>query len=311
MYMTLSTFSEKVRRHKALTIIAAIGGLFVFLVILAAIAAVFSMVTYTTPSSDVMMLSEQASSPYIGIPAPDLGQETDLTIHEGQATIKSDAAEQDASALREMAERHDGYIEEGAKRETTTRISVTSTVRVPVDNFDALVRDIMDRFDIEDHEIRNIRVGIQRELDEMEIIKRTFEEYGRIREEIQNLPIGEEKISLLMEITEQELELASRKKQYERQLGGKERQADLATLSITFNQKVKARIWPEDLGNEFRDRVHTGVEEISKAAMNTVVYSIVLLAWVAQFLVYAIIIVVPIILVTRIGVRIYRRATRR
>lgn len=309
--MTLSTFLEKVRRHKALVMFTTIGGLFIFLVILAAIAAVFSLVTYTEPSSDVMMMSERAGSSYIGIPTPDLAQETDLTIHEGQATIKSDDAEQDAHVLREIVERHDGYIEEGAKRETTTRISVTSTVRVPVDNFETLVHDIMNRFDIENHEIKNIRVGIQRELDEMEIIRKTFEEYGRIREEIQNLPIGEEKISLLMEITEQELELASRKKLFERQLGGKERQADLATLTLTFNQKVKANIWPEDLGNEFRDRVHTGVEEISKAAMNTIVYSVVLVVWVVQFIVYAIVIIVPIIFVTKIGIRLYRRFTRR
>ncbi len=230
-----------------------------------------------------------------------------VEIKEGQMSIESDNAARDASRVREEAEQHNGHVEESNKRETNTRLRISLTARVPSDNFEGFTKALREQFDVKDYSIRNVRLPVQRELDELSIITQSMEDYQNIREEIKSMETGEEKIQLLMKVTDNELELQQRKKNFERQLSGKQRRSDLATLTVRVEEKKVARMLPEDVGNRFRDRMKDAIDTSVDAGISVVAGGVALLANVIKWIVYAIIVVVPVAFVYRYAKRFYRR----
>ena len=135
---------------------------------------------------------------------------------------------------------------------------------------------------------------IQRQIDEMEIITKALEDYDMIRQETLKLENGEERINLLSRITNEMQFLARQQRELERDLGGKQEQSDLATINFTFRQKLRAEIWPEDLGNLFFDRINWAVDSIATTAVSLVANSFVLLIKVIEYMVYVVVIFVPV-----------------
>lgn len=238
-------------------------------------------------------------------PLPDIPAE--IEVKEGRARIKSEDADGDAEQLRLFVQEYNGYIEESQKTETLTLIRIGSTVRVPTENFDELLKDIQANFDVRTYNTSDFRITIEHQLDELDVIQRTLEDYTEIREEARQLRVDEERIRLLMSITNKETELVRRQRTIERELAVKQRQAEMATLAVSIEQKLPSKLWPEELGARFLERLSWMIDSIATAFIGITTNSLVVLVKVIEYIIYAIIVIVPVAIVWRVGRRIYRR----
>ena len=137
-------------------------------------------------------------------------------------------------------------------------------------------------------------MDVQRQIDEMEIISRALEDYDFLREEALKMENGEERIQLLSQITTEMRNLARQQRELERDLGSKQEQSDLATVNFVFNETLRADLWPDDLGNYFHDRIHWAIESIVTTFLSFVANSFVLLVKVIEYIVYAVVIFLPV-----------------
>jgi hypothetical protein len=217
-----------------------------------------------------------------------------IEIKQGYVGVKSEDAKTDMEILKEMVGKENGHIENSSKSESNTFLSVSATVRIPTENFDSFVKEIEANFELESFELSDYRVDIQREIDEMEIIKQSLEDYDFLREETLKMKDGEERINLLSRITREMQSLAQRQLALERELGGKQEKSDLATINFTFTQTLRAELWPDDLDNLFFDRINWGIETIATTAISLIANVFVLFIRVVEYILYAVIVIVPV-----------------
>ena len=218
-----------------------------------------------------------------------------LEIREGRINVKSEDAEKDFEVLKNIVDEKNGYIEESKKIERNTFLIINAKTRMPIEEFESFIEKIKETFEVEDFELKNYRIDIQRQTDEISIIKQAIEDYNSIREETLNMKPGEERIKLLSMITNEMQYLARQLSQLERSLGGKEEQADLATVNFTFSQTLKAKLWPEELSNRFRDRINWALDSIITTFMFLIANVLVLFVKIIEYIIYIIVIAVPII----------------
>ncbi|MFO7968032.1 MAG: DUF4349 domain-containing protein [Archaeoglobaceae archaeon] len=231
----------------------------------------------------------------------------ELQITEGQMSADTENAEERASEIRSTTFSYDGYIEESDKYSTALHQTVKLKARVPADNFDPFVEELKDDLDIDTYEINNYRISAQQELDELAILNRTLRDYETIREDAMEMEATEEKLDFLMKITEKELEVREKMKEYKRELSQKQVRSDYATLHITLKEKKEVDIWPEDLGSQFNRKVQQALDSIGNILIDTVTFGIVLIFRVLQALVYLIIIAIPAALVYKVARKVYDR----
>lgn len=230
----------------------------------------------------------------------------EVEVKEANFTIKSENAEDEVRIVREISARYEGYIERSNKSETNTILRISMTVRIPTDSFEQFI-DELQNFDVKNYTINNYRIPIQRELDELDILERALGDYSKIRKEINSVPIGEEKINLLMNITKSELELKRLEKTFGRSLSGKERQGELATIRVSLEQKLKAELWPENIDNKFRDGFQRALESILDSIVSISTGSIALFFQVIQWIIYALTVSIPVLFIYKILKHLYDR----
>jgi len=218
----------------------------------------------------------------------------ELEIREARLKVESDDAEDDFEVLQDITRERDGYIETSKKTETSTRLIYTATVRVPVEYFEDFIEDSESAFEIEDFEVNNYRIDVQRQIDEIDVLNRAIQDYESLRDETLELESGEERINLLARLTSEMQSIARQRMALERDLGGKEKKADLATINFTFEETLRAELWPDDLGDLFHERIHEAIDDIALAGVSVLTNSLVLLVKVIEYIVYAIVIVVPV-----------------
>lgn len=246
-----------------------------------------------------------------GAPERDTGgispAQGELQIKEGRMSIDTENAEEKASEIRNVTLSFDGYIEESNKYSTAFHHKIELTARVPASDFDGFVEDLKDKLEIESYEIDNYRISAQRELDELAILNRTLRDYETIRQEAMEMEASEEKLNFLMKITEKELEVKEKMKEYERELSQKQVKSDYATLHVTLNQKKEVDIWPENLGNQFNRKLQQALDSIGNILIETVTFGVVLIFRVLQALIYLVIVAVPAALVYKVARKVYDR----
>ncbi len=233
-----------------------------------------------------------------------------LEIKEGNVEVKSEDAENDFEILKNIVSEKGGYVETSKKNESNVLLEITAQVRMPAEDFEDFVKEVEASFEVEDFELSNYKMDIQRELDEVDIIKRALEDLDFLREETLKLENGEERINLLSRITTEMQFLASQQRDFERNLGGKELQSDLATVTFVFRQTLRADLWPEDLGNLFHDRINWALDSIATILISVVANSFVLLFKIVEYILYVGVIALPVSLVWKLVVKIKRGRER-
>lgn len=219
---------------------------------------------------------------------------TKLDVKEGMLDIKSEDAESDLEVLKTLVSQEDGYIETSSRSESNILLLINAQVRVPIDNFDNFVEKSEQMFDVRDFNLSNYKLEVQQHIDELDIIQQALRDYDFLREETLKLKDGEERINLLASITTQMQNLARQQRELERTLVGREEQSDLATINVVFSQTLRPDLWPEDLGDVFYDRISWGLEEVGTIFASLLANSFVLIIKVLEYIVYAVIIIIPI-----------------
>lgn len=232
---------------------------------------------------------------------------TELEIREGRATIKSQNGETDLEKLTELTDKEGGYIESSSKRDTRTSLIINAQARIPSDKFEEYIGGIKEMFEIESFELFDYRIDVQRQIDELEVVMLAMEDYNKLREETLKTESGEERIKILSSIVSEMQNLARRQRELERELGGTQRQSDLSTVSFTFIEDVKVKLWPENLGNRFRERINWTIDNVITTTIFLLANVVVLFVKVVEYIIYLFVIVLPIMFVWKLIKKIRKK----
>ena len=231
----------------------------------------------------------------------------ELEVKQGRITAKSRDVEEDLALLQEMTLERDGYIESSSKAKSRTFITVYAQARVPIESFEEYIDAVKEKFDVESFEVSDYRIDVQRQLDELDVIMMAMEDYNKLREDALRVESGEERVRILSSIVSEMQDLARRKKELERDLGGSQRQSDLSTVNFSFREDVKIKLWPENLGDRLRERVNWAVDTVVTTVMFFLANAIVLFVRVLEYIAYILIIALPVIFTWKAAQKIKKK----
>lgn len=238
-------------------------------------------------------------------PDGDAGSGAFVEVQEASFSLETENAEVASDAIRGTAGEMNGYVEESHKSEDSLYTTITMTVRVPETDFERFNDRLRQQYEVDSYSVRNYRVSIQRQLDELTIINKSLEEYEDMRSEVRMMEVSADRIDLLMRITEKELELKERQKAYLRQLSSAQQRSQLATVTVELRERKDVDLAPENVWNRFKNAVKDMLDSITDIAINTVTDGITLFFRVIQLIIYAVIVLVPLGLAYRVGRRLY------
>jgi len=230
-----------------------------------------------------------------------------VLIREGNVLIDSEDTVQDEIEIRTLTESFNGYIQEASQSNSNTRHRTNMTARVPADSFADYVDSIRDRFEIENYQIRDFRIEIQEQTTELDIIADTMDRYAEMKAELQRMAVGAERINLTMDITDKQLDLKRQENRLTQQVDRVNRRGDMATLNITLDQRVSAEIWPEDIGNEIRDKIRSVINDVVGITIAIFTTSLVVFMTTIQWAIYLLIILGVLWFAWRLLRKLYRR----
>jgi len=313
----MAKIKEWIKTHKI-----AFGGIVVGIVIVGLI--VYALVgSFLITRRGALPRYYRASEKFLETPATSLkkglnfsvdqeraGGRGEIDVKEGSMEIKSKNAEGDFAKIKSLVENYQGYIERSSKSSTNLYLWINLTLRVPSEKLLDLVEEMKRKFEVKSYNIRNYRISIERELDEFEILKKSLSDYEGIRNEIKEMAVGKDKIELLMRLTEKELELKRREKSYQREISFQERRGEYATLQISIKQRKSPKILPENVWNEFKDRLRRALENVVDILKDLIGGSIELFFKAIQVAVYLLIIGIIIAVFYRLGKGLFRRLIR-
>lgn len=216
-----------------------------------------------------------------------------VEVQEADIDIESDDADTTSSEIRETMQGSDGYIERSSRNVNDLYLTIHLTARVPSDRFSAFVDEMRSTYDVESYTVRNFRLPIQRELDELEIINRTLRDLEDIREQVRTMEAGGEKAELLVTLTEKELEVKRQQRELERELSDTQQQSDMATVNFRIQQRRAVEVLPENLGNRFLNEVKESLDDIVNALITTVTGGVEALFQAVKAVVYVIAFAIP------------------
>lgn len=240
-------------------------------------------------------------------PGDDAGAGAFVEVKEARFDIDSDNAVSDADHVRMLADAHEGYVEDSRKHESSLYRTIDMTVRVPDDNFDAFTDSLQTEYEVDSFDVKNHRLSIQRELDELALLNRTLTDYEEMREQIREMNNSEEKINLLMELTEKELQVQEKQRHYEQQLSDKQKRGDESTVRITLRERKNVDVWPENLKNRFMNNIREMLNALTDIALGTVTQAVVLFFTAIQAIIYIIVIAIPLLAAYRLARRFYEK----
>ncbi len=236
---------------------------------------------------------------------------TEVEIKEGRMTAESEDAERDFERLKDYTAAEGGYVEDSSQSKTSRSLVIRAQVRVPTENFDSFTEKLQNNYEVESFSFQDYRVDVQRQLDEISIIRQTLEDYDQMRLQLGEAEVDSTKISTLRSITDQMQHFASQKKRLQRELGSVQRRADLATVNVTFREDIKPSFWPEDIGERFVDRLSWAVENIILTLTGVLVNGLVLLVKVLEYILYFFIIVIPVMCFWKLFMKVKKRLTNK
>ena len=238
------------------------------------------------------------------------GGRGEIDIREGSMEIKSKDAESDFAEIKSLVKNYQGYIERSSKSNTNLYTWINLTLRIPSENLLDLVDELKRRFEVKSYNIMNYRISIERELDEFEILKKSLSDCEKIRNEIKEMAVGKDKIELLMKLTEKELELKRRERSYQREISFQEKRGKYASLQVSIRQRKSPKILPENVWNEFKDRLRKALENVIDTLKNLIGGGIELFFKAIQIAVYLFIVGIIIAVFYRLAKKIFKKFFR-
>jgi hypothetical protein len=244
------------------------------------------------------LVSKEVSDTGVKVPS---GYGEEIEVKEGSMRIESEKAEEDSADIESIVRNYQGYVERSNKSITNLYIQLDLTLRVPSESFTDLVAELKEKFEVESYSIKNYRIPIGRELDEIQILNESLSDYQKTREEINKMAVGKDKIDLLMYLTNQEVILKEKERNYQGVVSSKEKQGEYATLNANLSQKKSPTIWPENVLDQFKDRLRTAVDNTVEILKELMGASIEIFFRAIQIAVYIFIVGIVVAVFYRLG----------
>ena len=235
----------------------------------------------------------------------------EIEVKEGSMAIESESAESDFTKIQSIVGNYQGYVERSNKSITNLYVQLSLTLRVPSESFADLVDKLKEEFEVESYNVKNYRIPIGRELDEIQILNESLADYQKIRGEINEMMVSKNKIDLLMEVTDKELILKQKEKNYQGIVSSKERQGEYATLNVGLNEKKSPTVWPENVWSQFKDRLRTAIDNAAEILRDLIGGSIEIFFRAIQIAVYIFIIGIVVAVFYRLGRILFRWILRK
>jgi hypothetical protein len=235
----------------------------------------------------------------------------EIEVKEGSMKIESESAEEDFAEIESLVGNYQGYLERSRKSITNLYIQLDVTLRVPSENFANLVEELKEEFEVESYNVKNYRIPVGRELDELQILNESLSDYEKIRDEIKEMNVGKDKIELLMQLTDKELGLKEKERTYQNIVSSKERRGEYATLNVNLKQKKSPTIWPENVLDQFKDRLRKALDNTVKTLKDLVGGSIEIFFKAIQIAVYIFIVGIVLAGLYRLGRELFRFIIRK
>ncbi|MDY6774899.1 MAG: DUF4349 domain-containing protein [Halobacteria archaeon] len=234
-----------------------------------------------------------------------------VEVQEAEMSIESESLDEDVSRLRDLTQESGGYVEESSRRQSNLYLTARMTARVPSENFEEFVKSTRDEFDVESYEVRSYRLSIERETTELDILNQTLREYEATRSEIAEMNASAEKLDLLMEVTEKELEVKEKMSRYRTELAQKRQRSEYATVRIEVRERRQPEIVPDNIGDRFRNEVRQMIETVVNILITTVTGGVVVFFRAIQYLIYLVVVAVPVFVAYKLGRWMYGRLSER
>lgn len=267
-----------------------------------------SLLLQTTPQSRLGKAEKQ----YGGAPSESIGAAPEtrtgeyVEVREADFEIKSKNSSKDALKIRSKASSMKGYIERSTQSDGTLYKTIELTVRIPRENFSQFGDYLEENFQVESHDLRNYRLSIEREKTELEILNQTLEDYQEMRNQIKKMNTSEEKIQLLMGLTEKELWVKERQRYYQHQFGEKYERGEYSTFNIDLRERKEVEIWPENIGNQFNEELKEMMDTVTMTLINTVTGGIEIFFKAIEWIIYLAIVLIPLGITYKISKKIYK-----
>jgi hypothetical protein len=108
-------------------------------------------------------------------------------------------------------------------------------------------------------------------------------------------------------LTEKELEIKRRQRDFERDLTEKQKRGDMTTVNVQIRQRKQVDLAPENVGNRFRSQVKEMTDNVTMTVITTLTDGIELLFKAFKWVVFLAIVLVPFGLAYKGGRQLYDR----
>lgn len=308
----LKKFMPMIRRHRLLFSLAVL----IMILVIGGLSYVFiSGITYSRTAAPIYE-SEYERGTYGAVSPAQQAEEaggevvsesTEYKIKKGSASIKSTDAASDYEKVRQKTESLDGWVETMDKSEDYKEISIRTDLKIPSESFDSFADWMMNNLDVESSSLEFYKETVEKEQDEIQILLEALNVYDRLLEKAEAMNVSETSINIVMFITEQKLEVMRLLKLYGYTVEEVKEKAKYASLSITLTQQKKIELMPEDVGREFMTRLRNSISDIVSACMDLVTVPIVIFVNIVVWIIYAIIVLIPLFIAYRILSRIFKK----
>jgi len=240
-----------------------------------------------------------------------LSNPSEYQIKRGSSSIKSAKVESDYETIHHKTTSLNGWVESMTKNEDYSRLSITANLKIPFENFDSFADWLMDNFDVKNANLQLYKMSVEKQQDEIEILLEALDVYDRLLERAEKMNVTESNIEIIMKITERRLDVMRLLRQYGYSVEQVEKQAKHASLSIIITQEKKIKLIPENLGQELRTKIRNSIRNIANAGMDLITVPIVLLTKIILWILYAIVVLIPVFITYKVLMKIFKRIGRK
>lgn len=230
-----------------------------------------------------------------------------IKVIEASAKIDSQNAKDDEKTVKGIVERYSGYVERSELIERIRSIDVRMTVRVPSNSFEQFFYDLRESTEIEGFHISDYRIELERRETQLETIRETIAMYNDMIEETREMEIGNERISLTKTLTDAKMDLVRKENDVVDSLQQSRRMSDYSTVRINIEESVSPKIWPENMGERFRENLQKSFNSIAYSVTSAIGNILNILITVIIWILYILVAVIPVWITYRILRRTYSK----
>jgi hypothetical protein len=185
---------------------------------------------------------------------------TEHKIKEGDVSIKSQNADQDYEKIKTSLSFYKGNFDSYKRFEDDYRIVVSFNIKIPQDSFDKFVDYLNKNFKIIESNVKFYVVSFKKTYDELEILKKTFNNLTLYEERLTTSYPNRENIELLMTINDRKMNILRTMKSFEREIEETTTVENFNKLSIRLEQNKKIKILDEEWGNRLRSKMKSMIQ---------------------------------------------------